>query len=115
MVRVEAAVFVGLLIGSLSSPYLYNISSASVVFGCAALVTFIALIILYKYLVESIKCAMDDMTRWEKFKELFAVRHVAEMYHTCFRRRENHNRTLIWMIIFSLAATIFVLGKFSFE
>lgn len=46
-----------------------------------------------------------------KFKAFFEVRHVGDLLHTCFKRRENNDRTLIWMVIFTLASTMFVLGN----
>lgn len=69
MVRMEAAVFVGLLLGSLGSPYLYEYTngSSTVVFLCAAIVTLIALLCVYKLLKESIKQVADDISYWVKF------------------------------------------------
>lgn len=54
MASMEAFVFVGLLLGSLSSIGIYTATSASFVFGCATLSTFIALLYLYFFVNESI-------------------------------------------------------------
>lgn len=46
-----------------------------------------------------------------KFKALFEWRHVVDLFYTCFKRRERHDRILIWLIIFTLASAMFVLRK----
>lgn len=55
MARMEAAVFVGLLTGSLLSGQLYKYASSSVVFGCSTWCTLIGLILVYTFVKESIK------------------------------------------------------------
>lgn len=47
-----------------------------------------------------------------KFKALFEFSHVTDMFRTCFKKREGYNRAMIWLTIASLAAAIFVMGKF---
>lgn len=44
-----------------------------------------------------------------KFKALFEWQHVIDLFYTCFKRRERHDRILIWLIIFTLASAMFVL------
>lgn len=63
MARMEAAVFVGLLLGALSSGRLYTISSASVVFGCATICTLIGLACVYLFVKESIKNQTEETSR----------------------------------------------------
>ncbi|XP_031618143.1 uncharacterized protein LOC116337604 [Contarinia nasturtii] len=109
MARMEAAVFVGLLLGSLSSGRLYKLTSASVVFGCAALCTLLGLICVYFFVKESIKNQTEETGRMAKFKALFEWKHVVDLFYTCFKRRENNDRGLIWLIILALASSMFVL------
>lgn len=54
MAKMEAFVFVGLLLGSLCSIAIYTATSASTVFACAALSTFLGLVYLYFFVNESI-------------------------------------------------------------
>lgn len=63
MARMEAAVFVGLLLGSLSSGHLYKLFSASVVFGCSTFCTFIALMFVCFFVNESIKNQTEETSR----------------------------------------------------
>lgn len=64
MARMEAAVFVGLLLGSLGSGQLYKLASASVVFGCSTCCTLIGLICVYAFVKESIKNETEETGRW---------------------------------------------------
>lgn len=111
MARMEAAVFVGLLLGALSSGRLYKLTSASVVFGCSTLCTLIAFMCVYFFVKESIKNQTEETGRMAKFKALFEWEHVKDLFYTCFKRREHNDRVLIWLIILALASTMFVLGK----
>lgn len=63
MARMEAAVFVGLLLGSLSSGHVYKLFSASVVFGCSTFCTLIALICVCLFVKESIKSQTEETSR----------------------------------------------------
>lgn len=59
-------VFVGLLMGSMSSGYLYQLTSASVVFGCSTFSAFLALICVYLFLKESNKNVTEETSPWVK-------------------------------------------------
>lgn len=37
---------------------------------------------------------------------------MVDIFYTCFKRRENHGRVLIWLVIFALASAMFVMGEF---
>lgn len=63
MARMEAAVFVGLLLGSLSSAPIYQATSAAFVFACAAFSTLIGLSYLYFCVGESLKNACTEASR----------------------------------------------------
>lgn len=71
MARMEAAVFVGLLLGALSCSPLYNATSTSFVFSIAAISTFVGLVYVYFFVKESIQCPISDvdaLVRQRKFK-----------------------------------------------
>lgn len=63
MARMEAAVFVGLLLGSLSSGRLYKWTSASLVFGLATFCTLSGLVWVYCFVKESIKNETEERSR----------------------------------------------------
>lgn len=63
MARMEAAVFVGLLLGALSSGNLYKLTSASWVFGLSTFCTLLGLICVYMFVKESIKNETEETGR----------------------------------------------------
>lgn len=63
----EAMVFVGLLMGSISSGYLYQLTSATVVFKCASFSAFVALICVYLFLEESNKNVTEEASPWVNY------------------------------------------------
>lgn len=63
MARMEAAVFIGLLLGALSSGRLYKLTSASVVFGCSTWCTLLGLMCVYQFVKESIKNETEETGR----------------------------------------------------
>lgn len=135
----EAAVFIGLLIGSLTSSYIFTATSTSFIFGLASLVILIALIYIKYAVVESVDVVSEDSVfvssqligrtfRFDfsysflilssifyslqtKFKALFDGRHVYDIMHVCFKKRENLDRAIIWLTIMSLGSQIFVMGR----
>lgn len=64
MARMEAAVFLGLLIGALSCSYIYNYTSTSIVFAIAAISTGSALVFIYFYVNESIQITQTTNEDW---------------------------------------------------
>lgn len=66
----EAAVFVGLLLGALSCGPLYNATSGSFVFSCAALCTFAGLVHIYFVVNESIQCSTSEVDVWVRRMQL---------------------------------------------
>lgn len=63
MARMEAAVFVGLLLGAICSGRLYQMTSASLVFGLSTLCTVSGLILVFFFVKESIKNETEETSR----------------------------------------------------
>lgn len=63
----EAVVFIGLLVGSMSSGQLYLVTSASFVFGLATLSALIALICMYLFVDESVKNVTGITSSWVRY------------------------------------------------
>lgn len=97
---VEAALFVGLLVGSFSSSYIYNWSNSTVVFGLSTGSVGIALLYAVFFLEESKE--INELEESNMIRELFRFELVKEMFAVCFKRRPNHDRAIIWMIMISL-------------
>lgn len=136
MARMEAAAFVGLLLGSLCCGPLYNATSASFVFFCAAVSTFCGLVLVYFFVQESIQCSTSDIYAWvrhgqmidfrkihnfnrqkfqqTKFKDLFDAKHVIDMFRTAFKKRDGFDRTIIWLTMLMSGAHIFIMGTLNY-
>lgn len=69
MARMEAVVFVGLLLGALSSIPLYSRTSAAVVFFCASLCNLCGLVYIYFFVRESIQSSTSDIDFWVRRKQ----------------------------------------------
>jgi len=42
---------------------------------------------------------------------LFSIKHVKDMFSTCFKKRENNAHTIIWLVTLAGFVSIFVAGK----
>uniref|UniRef100_A0A182TA87 Major facilitator superfamily (MFS) profile domain-containing protein n=1 Tax=Anopheles maculatus TaxID=74869 RepID=A0A182TA87_9DIPT len=108
MAVVEAAVFTGLLAGTLSSSFILRWTNGSTVFAIASGAVFLGLLYIIFYIEESIKPNELSETN-SKFRELFRFDLVTELMQTCFKRRPNYDRLIIWLVILALGANIFAM------
>ena len=86
MAIVEAAVFTGLLAGTLSSSYILRWTNGTTVFAIAAGAVFLGLMYIIFYIEESIKPNELSETN-NRARELFRLDLVSELMQTCFKRR----------------------------
>ncbi|XP_063700028.1 probable peptidoglycan muropeptide transporter SLC46 [Culicoides brevitarsis] len=105
---VEAALFVGLLLGSGLSSYIYALTNTTTVFGIAAGAVLIAFLYTIFFIEESKQMSELD-SRASMFRELFRLELVRDMFAVCFKRRPNHDRAIIWMVMISLGFSIFIM------
>lgn len=106
----EAAIFGGLLFGILSSSYILRWTNAITVFAIASGAIFLGILYIIFYIEESIKPdELDNSTN--KLREIFRFELVGDLFYTCFKRRPNFDRIIIWLVIAALGASIFALGK----
>uniref|UniRef100_A0A182YFN8 Major facilitator superfamily (MFS) profile domain-containing protein n=1 Tax=Anopheles stephensi TaxID=30069 RepID=A0A182YFN8_ANOST len=108
MAVVEAALFTGLLAGTLSSSFILRWTNGTTVFAIAAGAVFLGLMYNVFYIEESIQPNELSETN-SKFRELFRFESVGELMRTCFKRRPNYDRLIIWLVILALGADIFAL------
>lgn len=104
----EAAIFGGLLLGVLSSSYILRWTNATTVFAIAAGAIFLGILYIVFYIEESIQPdELDNSTN--KLREIFRFELVGDLFHTCFKRRPNFDRVIIWLVITALGASIFAM------
>ncbi|XP_058828288.1 tetracycline resistance protein, class D-like isoform X2 [Topomyia yanbarensis] len=106
----EAAIFGGLLFGTLSSSFILRLANSTTVFTIAAVSISVGIVYITFYIEESIQRNELDSTSY-KFGEIFRFEHVTDLFRTCFKRRPNFDRVIIWLIIFVLGARNFVMGS----
>lgn len=104
----EAAIFGGLLLGTLSSSYILRWTDAAVVFGAATVAILLGVLYIALYIEESIRPHELDAST-SRLREIFRFELVSDMFHTCFKRRPNFDRVIIWLVITALGASIFAL------
>jgi len=107
---VEAALFLGLVSGSFSSSYFYQWLGGTFVMGLATLFMLFALLWNVFYVEESKEIGeLDNTAVSVKIRELFRFELVSDMMKVCFKRRPDHDRTIIWLIMLSLGFSIFIM------
>lgn len=105
---IEAALFAGLVSGSFSSSFFYNWFGSVFVFGLATGSMILALLYVI-FFVEESRSVSELEQRGNKLRELFRFELVKDMMAVCFKRRANHDRAVLWIIMISLGFCIFVL------
>ncbi|XP_055609407.1 tetracycline resistance protein, class C-like [Uranotaenia lowii] len=104
----EASIFIGLLLGVLSSSYILRWFNATIVFVTAAVCVLLGILYIAFYIEESIRPnELDNST--SKIREIFRFELVSDLFHTCFKPRPNFDRVIIWLVITALGASIFAL------
>ncbi|XP_055627244.1 proton-coupled folate transporter [Toxorhynchites rutilus septentrionalis] len=104
----EAAIFCGLLLGTLSSSYILRWTNATVVFAIATGSIFFGILYIAICIEESIRPNEFDSST-SRVREIFRFELVTDMFHTCFKRRPNFDRVIIWLVIVALGSSIFAL------
>lgn len=107
MVLIEACIFIGLMCGSLSSSYLLYATNSVIVLFTSAITMLLAIIYTIIFVDESLRA--DQIQRGPKIRELFQWISVKDMFKTCFEKRPNYDRAIIWLTISSLGIAIFVM------
>ncbi|XP_058463174.1 tetracycline resistance protein, class D [Malaya genurostris] len=104
----EASIFGGLLFGTLSSSYILHWTNSTTVFAIAAVAILIGIVYITFYIEESVQ-PNELATSSCKLREIFRFELVADLFHTCFKRRPNFDRVIIWLVISALGASIFAM------
>ncbi|XP_053687663.1 tetracycline resistance protein, class D [Sabethes cyaneus] len=104
----EAALFGGLLLGTLSSSFILRWSNSTTVFAIAAVAILLGILYITFYIDESIQPNEMDNSSC-KLREIFRFELVSDLFYTCFKRRPNFDRVIIWLVITALGASIFAM------
>lgn len=107
MGMLSAALYVGLLIGGLSSSYILKFSNSTTVFGLSAITAFLSFSYILLFVNESVR--NDEIQSESKFKAIFKMENVSGMFKACFKKRSNYDRSIIWLLIVAMSLSIFVL------
>lgn len=108
MSYLEAGIYVGLLIGFTSSSYILQLTSPTIVFGISGVATLLGVLYVAFFVDESIQ-QDESVGKLAKFKAIFDVSLVTDMVRTCFKSRDNLDRSILWMTLSSLVLSIFAL------
>lgn len=55
---------------------------------------------------------MTELKLQNKFSALFDVQLVVNMFVTCFKRRDNWDRAIVWICMLSLGVIVFIMGEY---
>ncbi|XP_033154108.1 proton-coupled folate transporter [Drosophila mauritiana] len=107
MVTMEAALGLGMMAGGVASGYIYAATGASILFILVGSIISIALIYVYFFVAESLKS--EDLQTGSRIREFFRLDLVKVLVKTCFRKRENYDRAIIWFVMMSLTLCVFAM------
>ncbi|XP_059225954.1 proton-coupled folate transporter-like [Stomoxys calcitrans] len=107
MVLNEVSLCLGMMIGNISSGYVYAATNAFITFAISAALNSLALLYCFIWVVESLKSEMID--RGSKIKEFFRFELVKDLFVTCIKKRPNYDRVIIWLTLMSLTFAVFAM------
>lgn len=108
MIAYELAIYVGLLLGSFSSGYVYEATDAYMVFSISAISIFVALFLMIVILPESLP--IESRTSTSSTTQRGLVSFLKDLWNTCQKPREHNNRSIVLIIMVVLLLTAFVSG-----
>lgn len=122
MVLYEAVIYIGLMMGSLSSGYIYqDYRSSTLIFSISAFCLLFATLIVIFVIPESLNyqagliAENNDQNEIpedrRRINNIFDWKLLKDMYKTCFRYREYEGRSIVLSIVTILVMCAFVVGK----
>lgn len=103
MSLIEAAVYVGLALGSITASFLFQKTNATTVFAVSAFSILVATLYIAVFVKESI----DFQNRQEGPLNSGAM----TILKSSFKKRESFNRLILWLLIFTYVMNVIVIGK----
>ncbi|KAH8367101.1 hypothetical protein KR084_000689 [Drosophila pseudotakahashii] len=105
MVFNEASLCAGMMMGNVASGYIYAATNALVLFSVAGTLMMLALMYVFLFVPESLNPA--DIHTGSRIREFFRFDLVKDLVRTCFKRRPNFDRAIIWLTMIALTIAIF--------
>ncbi|EDW85956.1 uncharacterized protein Dwil_GK23342 [Drosophila willistoni] len=105
MVLNEASLCSGMMAGNVASGYIYAATNALTLFIIAGSLMTLALIYVFFFVPESLK--PENIHTGSRIREFFRFDLVKDLVRTCFQRRPNFDRTIIWLTMIALTLAIF--------
>ncbi|XP_056639058.1 proton-coupled folate transporter-like isoform X1 [Diorhabda sublineata] len=112
MVSYEVALACGVLIGSVSSSYIFYASNYQTIFGIGSCCMIISCLYVFFFIPESLeskKLNSQDSTTEVESRRVRLV-YIADVIRTAFKKRENYERALIILSIASIIIITFATG-----
>lgn len=109
---IEIIIFLGVILGTIGSSFILNLTSATTVFiiggtCCLTATTYIL------FVVEESVQNVEDASLGQKICELTSPTPVIEMFKTCFKKRSFKERRILWGLILILIFMIFAMNGVS--
>ncbi|KAH8314471.1 hypothetical protein KR059_009277 [Drosophila kikkawai] len=105
MVLNEASLCTGMMVGNVASGYIYAATNALTLFAIAGFLMTLALMFVFFFVPESLNPA--DIHTGSRLREFFRFDLVKDLVRTCFQRRPNYDRAIIWLTMVALTIAIF--------
>ncbi|XP_075167978.1 putative peptidoglycan muropeptide transporter SLC46 [Haematobia irritans] len=105
MVLNEVSLSLGVVIGNVSSSYLYAATNALTIFTISTALTSLALGYCLVFVKESLQNQETDCR--SKIREFFRFDLVRDLFRTCLKKRSNYDRAIIWLTLMALTLAIF--------
>ncbi|KAH8373069.1 hypothetical protein KR009_011228 [Drosophila setifemur] len=106
MMAYELAIYVGLLLGSFASGFVYEATNAYVVFSISAGSIFVALFLMIVLLPESLPSGVRTSANSLNDRDLISL--LKDFCSSCTRPREHKNRSILLILMVVLLLTAFV-------
>nr|CAI5841121.1 unnamed protein product [Callosobruchus analis] len=106
MVVFEAVLTVGTLIGSMTSSYIFYMTSYQAIFGIAAVCHIIALLYTWGMVPESV----TNVETENNIREFFILDNVQDMIKVALKKREHYKRAIILLCVGILTIYIFIIN-----
>ncbi|BFG04190.1 proton-coupled folate transporter [Drosophila madeirensis] len=105
MVLNEASLCTGMMVGNVASGYIYAATNAFTLFFIASCLMGLSLMYVYFCVPESL--IPDHLPTGSRIREFFRFDLVKDLVRTCFQRRPNYDRAIIWLTMIALTIAIF--------
>ncbi|KAK6644998.1 hypothetical protein RUM43_001274 [Polyplax serrata] len=101
----EGFMLIGAIVGNLLSPHLFDAAKEYcylLTFSVCATITFVGAVFNHFFIKESLKTIQAD----GKFKDVFDINLLKDMFRVCFKKRDSCGRAVLFLVILSLTGSV---------